>query len=80
MKKICRICGQQFESRGTRSVCYSDHHHPCPVCGKDVLCNDPNTKKFQIKLIPFIKGSLSFFNQHTNIKLDNSAPLPVVIP
>lgn len=37
----------------------------------NVLCNDPNTKKFQIKLIPFIKGSLSFFNQHTNIKLDN---------
>ena len=25
----------------------------------------------QIKLIPFIKGSLNFFNHHTNVKLDN---------
>ena len=32
---------------------------------------DENTKLFKIKLIPFIKGSLSFFNKKTNIKLDN---------
>ena len=42
MKKICRICNSEFEAKGTRSVCYSDHYHPCPICGKDVLCNDPN--------------------------------------
>lgn len=36
-----------------------------------VLCEDPNTKMLQIKLIPFIKGSLNFFNHHTNVKLDN---------
>lgn len=29
------------------------------------------TKKFKIKLIPFVKGSLNFFNNHTNIKLEN---------
>ena len=36
-----------------------------------VLGEDEKTIKFQIKLIPFVKGSLNFFNQHTNIKLDN---------
>ncbi len=37
-----------------------------------VLGNDKKTKQMQIKLIPFVKGSLKFFNQYTNIKLDNS--------
>ena len=35
------------------------------------IFNDEKTKKFKIKLIPFIKGSLKFFNNYTNIKLDN---------
>lgn len=33
--------------------------------------DDERTKKFKIKLIPFIKGSLKFFNNYTNIKLNN---------
>ncbi len=37
----------------------------------DILKEDEKTKKFGIKLIPFVKGSLNFFNHHTNIKLDN---------
>lgn len=37
----------------------------------NILGEDKRTKKFQIKLIPFVKGSLNFFNQYTNIKLDN---------
>ena len=36
-----------------------------------VLGEDENTVKFQTKLIPFVKGSLSFFNQYTNIQLNN---------
>ena len=36
-----------------------------------VLEKDKNTKKFQIKLIPFVKGSLNFFNHYTNIELNN---------
>ncbi len=36
-----------------------------------VLDRDPKTKIFKTKLIPFIKGSLKFFNQYTNVKLDN---------
>ena len=32
----------------------------------DILKTDEKTKKFSIKLIPFIKGSLNFFNNYTN--------------
>ena len=40
----------------------------------NILAEDKKTeklKKFKIKLIPFIKGSLKFFNNYTNIKLNN---------
>ena len=37
----------------------------------DILKKDEKTKKFSIKLIPFIKGSLNFFNNYTNIELNN---------
>ena len=37
----------------------------------NVLGQDERTKKMQIKLIPFVKGSLSFFNNYTNIELNN---------
>ena len=37
----------------------------------NLLKQDEKTKKFSIKLIPFIKGSLSFFNNYTNIELNN---------
>ena len=32
---------------------------------------DSRTLKFKTKLIPFVMGSLKFFNNYTNIKLDN---------
>ena len=32
---------------------------------------DEKTKKYQIKLLPFVKGSLNFFNKFTNVKLNN---------
>ena len=38
----------------------------------NILGQDERTKKMQIKLIPFVKGSLNFFNHHTNIEIDNS--------
>ena len=37
----------------------------------EILENDEKTKRFSIKLIPFIKGSLNFFNNYTNIELNN---------
>ena len=37
----------------------------------NILGQDEKTKKFQIKLIPFVKGSMKFFNNISNIKLNN---------
>ena len=37
----------------------------------NILKKDEKTKNFSIKLIPFIKGSLKFFNNYTNIELNN---------
>ena len=37
----------------------------------NVLKKDKKGKKFEIELLPFIKGSLSFFNNYTNIEIDN---------
>lgn len=44
-----------------------------PILGElyEILGQDKNTKKFQTKLIPFVKGSMKFFNEHSNIRLDN---------
>ena len=36
------------------------------------ILNDEKTKKFKIKLLPFVKGSLKFFNNYTNIELNNN--------
>lgn len=37
----------------------------------EILKKDNKTKKFYTKLMPFVKGSLSFFNNYTNVELDN---------
>ncbi len=37
----------------------------------DLLKKDKKTEIFSIKLIPFIKGSLKFFNHYTNVELNN---------
>lgn len=36
-----------------------------------ILEKDDRTRKFFTKLIPFVKGSLSFFNNYTNVELNN---------
>lgn len=35
------------------------------------ILDDEKDKFFKLKLYPFIKGSLSFFNHHTNVELNN---------
>ena len=37
----------------------------------NILEKDKNTNKLRIKLIPFVKGSMNFFNKYTNIKINN---------
>ncbi len=36
-----------------------------------ILGEDIRTLKFQTKLIPFVKGSMKFFNNYTNVELNN---------
>ena len=38
----------------------------------NIFNKDKRTKIFATKLIPFIKGSLKFFNHHTNVELNNN--------
>lgn len=37
----------------------------------NILGDTEKTKIFKIKLIPFIKGSLKFLNNYTNVQIDN---------
>ena len=37
----------------------------------NILGQDKKTKSMQTKLIPFVKGSLKFFNEYTNLELEN---------
>lgn len=38
VERICSICGESFIAKSSRrQICYKDHYHKCPVCGKDVL-------------------------------------------
>ena len=37
-----------------------------------ILGEDEKTKKFKTKLIPFVRGSMKFFNNYTNIELNNN--------
>lgn len=37
----------------------------------NIFAKDERTKIFKIKLMPFVKGSLKFFNNKTNIQIDN---------
>ena len=38
----------------------------------NILGADEKTKKFKIKLLPFVEGSMKFFNNYTNIELNNN--------
>ena len=35
------------------------------------ILDSENTRKMKIKLLPFVKGSLKFFNNYTNIEINN---------
>ena len=37
----------------------------------NILEQDEKTKRFKTKLIPFVHGSMKFFNNYTNIELNN---------
>jgi len=37
----------------------------------EILNKDQKMKKYALQLVPFVKGSLSFFNKYTNIEIEN---------
>lgn len=40
-KRICVLCGDEFIPKSSRrSMCYKDHYHDCPICGKPVLTDN----------------------------------------
>ena len=41
------------------------------VAKEEVFLEYKKTKLYAIKLIPFIKGSMNFFNNYTNVELEN---------
>ena len=57
-----KILGKEFKESQDMPLLEDLYH---------ILGKDEKTKKFKIKLIPFVKGSMKFFNHHTNIELNN---------
>ncbi len=57
-----KILGKEFKTSKDMPILEDLYH---------ILGKDEKTKKFKTKLIPFVKGSMKFFNNQTNIELDN---------
>jgi hypothetical protein len=49
----------------------SDEQMPILEDLDKLLEKDERTVTIHNKLLPFVKGSLNFFNKHTNVKLEN---------
>lgn len=46
MKKLCEICGKEFEARNSKvRVCKDVHTRTCCVCGKEFVLKQPYTQK-----------------------------------
>ena len=38
MLRVCKECGQTFETKSSRAMwCDAEHHRFCPICGKDFI-------------------------------------------
>ena len=61
-KNSNKILGQEFKTTKDMPILEDLYN---------VLDKDKRTKKFKIKLIPFVKGSMKFFNNYTSIELNN---------
>ena len=67
---VCKSIGKNSGQLGRFTLTY-DIAFMSAIC-HNILGKDNRTKRFQIKLIPFVKGSMKFFNNYTNVELDNS--------
>ncbi len=60
-----------FQKNGNRKKFKSKKEMPILEDLYNILEEDKRTIKFKTKLIPFVKGSMKFFNHYTNIELNN---------
>ena len=60
-----------FKIKNNRKVFKEKEEMPTLGDLYNILEKDENTKIFKIKLMPFVKGSLNFFNNKTNVELNN---------
>ncbi len=62
---------KNLEKISIKPIFKDTHDMPILEDFYELLGESEKTKKFQIKLIPFVKGSLKYFNNYTNIELKN---------
>ena len=60
-----------FNKKGKNKIFKKENEMPIMEDFYNLLGKDKNTKKYKIKLMPFVKGSLNYFNNYTNININN---------
>ena len=50
MKKICELCGKEFEAKtANRRICYDEHYKVCKYCNNTFLLDSKEKVKHQIE-------------------------------
>ena len=60
-----------YNKKRTKKIFKSNIDMPILEDLLNVFNEDKNTKKYANKLMPFVKGSMKFFNNYTNVELNN---------
>jgi len=60
-----------YKKEGDRQIFKTSEDMPILEDLYNILGDTEKTKLFKIKLLPFIKGSLRFLNNYTNVRIDN---------
>ena len=60
-----------YNKKRTKKIFKSNIDMPILKDLLNVFNEDKNTKKYANKLMPFVKGSMKFFNNYTNVELNN---------
>ena len=60
-----------FKIKNNKKIFKEKQDMPILIDLYNILEKDEKTKIFKIKLMPFVKGSLNFFNHQTNVEINN---------
>lgn len=71
-KRICVICGEEFMPKSSRrTMCYKEHFHPCPVCGKPTFTKDINHQNcccsYECSRKKAAQSSIEYWNTHPEV-------------